>query len=174
MNPTSQPRGPALADTLADAIRHALTGPFYCTPDGLQRPLLDSLGDRVTLHNVVREDIAVGLAAGASLAGRTPVVLMQNSGLGQSVNALASLVLPYGLPMLLVVGMRGIDLDDTKENLVMGRITERLLEMMEISARFVAADDPARDVAAAAREVHAGRTSALLIRPGLFAWRPDA
>jgi phosphonopyruvate decarboxylase len=39
----------------------------------------------------VREDSAVGVAAGAWLGGRRPVVLMQNTGLGTSLNALASL-----------------------------------------------------------------------------------
>jgi sulfopyruvate decarboxylase subunit alpha len=41
----------------------------------------------------VREDIAVGLAAGSWLAGRRPAVMMQNSGLGTSLNAFASLSL---------------------------------------------------------------------------------
>ena len=46
----------------------------------------------------VREDVAVGMAAGAWLGGRRPVVVMQNSGLGTSLNALASLSLMYGFP----------------------------------------------------------------------------
>ena len=35
----------------------------------------------------VREDVAVGMAAGAWLAGRAPFVIMQNSGLGTSLNS---------------------------------------------------------------------------------------
>lgn len=45
----------------------------------------------------VKEDVAIGLGAGAWLAGKTPAVLMQNSGLGTSLNALASLSLLYEL-----------------------------------------------------------------------------
>src|SRR4030095_3581025 len=45
----------------------------------------------------VREDVAVGLAAGAWFGGRRPVVVMQNSGLGTSLHALASPALLYGL-----------------------------------------------------------------------------
>src|SRR3989338_1654759 len=54
-----------------------------------------------------REDLAVGLASGAYLAGKWPVVLMQNSGLGYCLNALTSLNLIYKIPMLIVVGFRG-------------------------------------------------------------------
>ena len=46
----------------------------------------------------VREDVAVGMAAGAWMAGRSPLVIMQNSGLGTSLNALVSLSLMYRLP----------------------------------------------------------------------------
>jgi hypothetical protein len=52
----------------------------------------------------VREDNALGIAAGAFLGGKKPVVLMQNSGLGVSINALASLHLIYKIPTLLISG----------------------------------------------------------------------
>ena len=47
------------------------------------------------------------MAAGAWLGGKLPMVLMQNSGLGVSVNALASLTTMYALPVLLVISWRG-------------------------------------------------------------------
>ncbi|MEU4678472.1 hypothetical protein [Micromonospora sp. NPDC023737] len=162
--------GLQVADTVATSLAIRVSGPFYFTPDGLQAPLLKRLAELVPTKNVVREDTAVAMAAGACLAGRTPVVLMQNSGLGQSVNALASLVLPYRLAMLLVVGMRGTELDTTEENLVMGAITEQLLAAMGIPAHRCGESDPESDVTAALADVDAGRTAALLIKPGLFGW----
>jgi len=57
--------------------------------------------------SAVREDSALGLAAGAYLGGRQPVVFMQNSGLGVSVNAIVSLHQIYDIPALLVVSWRG-------------------------------------------------------------------
>ena len=51
----------------------------------------------------MREDSALGLAAGAYLGGRQPVVFMQNSGLGVSMNALVSLHQIYDIPALLAV-----------------------------------------------------------------------
>lgn len=76
----------------------------------------------------VREDVAVGLAAGAYLGGRTPCVLMQNSGLGQCLNALASLNLIYRIPCLLIVTWRGYKGHDAPEHEVMGRASTRVLD----------------------------------------------
>ena len=55
--------------------------------------LITNLTDRsdVTYIPAVREDVAVGVASGAYMTGKIPVVLMQNSGLGQCLNALTSL-----------------------------------------------------------------------------------
>lgn len=77
----------------------------------------------------VREDEAMGMAAGAWLAGkRLPVVFMQNSGLGNCLNAIASLQRIYDIPTLLVVSWRGQDGKDAPEHLVMG---EAMLELFE-------------------------------------------
>ena len=92
----------------------------------------------------VREDVAVGLAAGAWLAGRRPMVLMQNSGLGTSMNALVSLSLMYRLPALLLVTWRGHGGKDAPEHLLMGEISPGLLEMMRIPHRVLSAADHRR------------------------------
>jgi sulfopyruvate decarboxylase subunit alpha len=82
--------------------------------------------------SAVREDSALGLAAGAYFGGRQPVVLMQNSGLGVSVNALVSLHQLYDIPALLVVSWRGQDGEDAPEHLIMGRIMDRVLRLLQI------------------------------------------
>jgi len=69
---------------------------------------------------------AVGIAAGASLAGRKPVVYLQNAGLGHAVNPLASLCIPYGIEMTLVVGHR----HTLPQHRVMGEIDAHLLDLM--------------------------------------------
>lgn len=83
----------------------------------------------------VREDAALGLAAGAWLGGGRPVVLMQNSGLGTALNALVSLSLLYRLPCLLLVSWRGYQGRDAPEHLVMGEVSPRLLETVGIAHR---------------------------------------
>jgi len=80
----------------------------------------------------VREDVAVGLAAGAYLGGKTPCVLMQNSGLGQCLNALTSLNLIYKIPCLLIVTWRGYKGGDAPEHEVMGKASPRLLDSINL------------------------------------------
>jgi sulfopyruvate decarboxylase subunit alpha len=54
-----------------------------------------------------REEEAFGIAAGLYLGGARPTVMLQSSGLGNSLNALTSLLIPYKIPMLIVISMRG-------------------------------------------------------------------
>src|SRR3989441_1514104 len=101
----------------------------------------------------VREDAAVGLAAGAWLAGRRPCVLMQNSGLGTSLNALASLSLMYGFPALVVVTWRGYAGQDAPEHILTGRITPQILDLLGMPYHVLSAESAAADVAWAAKEM---------------------
>src|SRR5262245_46344037 len=71
---------------------------FPGAPCSLIEDLIAVLQTHSQLPHV--EDAAVGLGAGAWLGGKRPVILMQNSGLGTVLNALASLALMYGLPSL--------------------------------------------------------------------------
>jgi phosphonopyruvate decarboxylase len=116
----------------------------------------------------VREDSAVGVAAGAWLGGRRPVVLMQNSGLGTSLNALASLSLMYGFPALLLVTWRGFGGKDAPEHILMGEISAPLLDLLRIPHRVLAADSLERDLAWARAEMDARlQPVALLVPPGV-------
>ena len=60
---------------------------------------------RTTL--ATREEEAFGIAAGLYLGGARPTVMLQSSGLGNSLNALTSLLVPYQIPALIVISMRG-------------------------------------------------------------------
>jgi phosphonopyruvate decarboxylase len=113
----------------------------------------------------VREDAAVGLTAGAWFAGRRPCVLMQNSGLGTSLNALASLSLMYGLPALVVVTWRGYEGKDAPEHILTGRITPNILDLLEIPYRVLSAESAAADVAWAAKEMDTRMQPVALIVP---------
>jgi len=56
---------------------------------------------------VTREEEGVGVAAGLYLGGRKPAMLLQNSGLGNAINALAALAVPGEIPVLMVISQRG-------------------------------------------------------------------
>jgi sulfopyruvate decarboxylase TPP-binding subunit len=78
-------------------------------PDNVLTPLLKgAVADNYFISVcATREDEALGLLTGAWMAGTRGVVMMQTSGFGVIPNALASLVVPYQIPAILVVSERG-------------------------------------------------------------------
>ncbi|HKA55218.1 MAG TPA: sulfopyruvate decarboxylase subunit alpha, partial [Candidatus Binatia bacterium] len=112
---------------------------------------------------------AVGLAAGAYLAGKRPVVIMQNSGLGVCLNALASLSLIYHLPCLLLITWRGYQGKDAPEHLIMGDISPALLDTLQVPHRVLSAETVQDSLRWAAETLnHNGRPVALLLPPGVL------
>src|SRR4051812_29318900 len=116
------------------------------TPCSYLKPLINAAIDdpRFLFRDAVNEGDAVAMAAGAALTGTRALVMFQNSGLGNAVNALTSLCFPFRVPVLLVVTHRGEPGGEADEpqHEQMGRITTALLDTMDISwARFP--DDPA-------------------------------
>ena len=90
------------------------------------------------------EGSAVGLAAGFHLAtGQLPMVYLQNSGLGNTINPLLSLAdrEVYSLPMIVLVGWRGMPgVKDEPQHVKQGRVTPALLDAMEIPWRELDGD----------------------------------
>lgn len=93
----------------------------------------------------VNEGAAVAIAAGHYLAtGRTPVVYLQNSGLGNIINPLTSLIDPqsYSIPLLFLIGWRGQPgKKDEPQHLKMGRVTLPLLEALELPYKILSIDE---------------------------------
>jgi phosphonopyruvate decarboxylase len=115
--------------------------------------------------SAVREDSAIGLAAGAWMAGRKPAVFMQNSGLGVCMNALVSLNLIYDIPALIVVSWRGEGGKDAPEHIIMGDIMQRYFDLIDVPWRVLGAETLAEDVAEMTRAMDASRRPAALIVP---------
>ncbi len=99
--------------------------------------------DRVkTLHNLIgreffhvpltREEEGVGISAGAALAGERPAMLIQSSGLGNMINALASLTQFYELPLFLMISWRGVYKEGIDAQKPMGVIVPKLLSALGI------------------------------------------
>jgi phosphonopyruvate decarboxylase len=104
-------------------------------PCSFLTPLINAvINDRgLDYVGAASEGEAVGINLGASLAGRSTVILCQNSGLGNTVNPLTSLNFPFRIPTLLITTWRGEPgVADEPQHELMGRITHRLLETMEI------------------------------------------
>ena len=78
-------------------------------PDKVLTPLIAGLehDNYFTTFAAAREEEAVGIVSGAYMAGTRGVVLMQTSGFGTLANVLASLAVPYQIPLLMIVSERG-------------------------------------------------------------------
>jgi len=111
-----------------------------------------------------REDEAVGIVTGAYLAGKKPLVLMQNSGLGNCLNALTSLVLLYKIPLLLLISWRGERNDDAPEHLIMGGAMMRILADIGMETRVI----PKRCPLSVIRGDNRRKPLALILRRGIL------
>ena len=78
-------------------------------PDKVLTPLIASLerDPYFTAFATTREEEAVGIVSGAWMGGMRGIVLMQTSGFGTLANALASLAVPFQIPVLMLVSERG-------------------------------------------------------------------
>ncbi len=87
----------------------------------------------ITHIPVTREEEGFGICAGAYLGGKKPAILMQNSGLGNSINVLASLYKLYELPILMIISHRGTEGEFMSAQIPMGMATPGLLDALEIA-----------------------------------------
>lgn len=95
--------------------------------------LLNMIDDdpEITHIPVTREEEGIGICAGAYLGGKRTAILMQNSGLGNSINALKSLMELYEFPLIMVMSHRGTEGESIVGQVPMGESTPRILEAMD-------------------------------------------
>ena len=118
---------------------------------------------------VTREEEGIGICAGAYMGGMRTAIVMQNSGLGNCVNALASLNLLYGIPLLMVISHRGMEGEQIVAQVPMGRLTEPLLRELGIPT-FVHSRPQEGAIAEAWNvAMKERRPAALLLKPSF--WR---
>lgn len=126
---------------------------FTGVPDSLLKSFCAYIKDNVSGDkNIIaaNEGNAVGIATGHYLAtGKIGLVYMQNSGLGNAVNPLASLddKLVYNIPILLVVGWRGEPgKKDEPQHKKQGLITVETLELLNIKYEIISEDTTNEDM----------------------------
>jgi len=142
---------------------------FTGVPCSLVKSLIATLEERGGYIPETREDAAVGLAAGAYMAGKFPVVIMQNSGLGVSLNSLSSLSLMYHFPCLLLITWRGYQGKDAPEHLIMGEISPKLLETLGVPYRVLSVASATEDVQWSVGLLkQTAKPVALLLPPGVM------
>lgn len=160
---------------------------FYTgVPDSQLKALCNYLMDTYGIdpqHHIIaaNEGNCTALAAGYHLAtGKIPVVYMQNSGEGNIINPVASLLNDkvYAIPMIFIVGWRGEPgVHDEPQHIYQGEVTVRLLEDMDIKT-FIIGKDTTEDALTAVMEdfrkvLAAGKQAAFVIRKGALSDAPE-
>jgi sulfopyruvate decarboxylase alpha subunit len=119
---------------VADALRRNGIRTFATVPDFIVSQVLEHLWEdpECRVITATREEEAVGILSGAYLAGERGALLMQNSGLGNCVNTLASLNVAAQIPLVMVISHRGDLGEYNPAQVPMGQAAERILEALEV------------------------------------------
>ncbi len=133
-------------------------------------------------HHVIaaNEGNCTALAAGYHLAtGKVPVVYMQNSGEGNIINPMASLLNDkvYAIPMIFIVGWRGEPgIHDEPQHIYQGEVTVKLLEDMDVAIFIISPDTTEEELKAKMDEfrtiLSTGKDVAFVIRKGALTDAP--
>lgn len=151
---------------------------FTGVPDSLLKDICGYITENTPKEkNIIaaNEGNAIGIASGYHLAtGKIPLIYMQNSGIGNAVNPLLSLVDPevYSIPMLLMVGWRGEPgKKDEPQHIRQGKVTIGMFDTMDIPVEILPDDfESAKKVIdkSIAYIRKNNRPLALIIRKGTF------
>ena len=148
-------------------------------PDSTLKQFCDGIENykgAMSHYVTVNEGAAVGIAIGSFLAsGRPACVYMQNSGIGNAVNPLASLANGdvYGIPMLFIVGWRGEPgIKDEPQHVFQGKVTCELLDTLAVDYRVIDKDTSEEELLVMLREasdiLSQDRQFALIVKKGTF------
>lgn len=153
---------------------------FYTgVPDSQLKALCDNLMNTYGIdpaHHIIaaNEGNCTAIAAGYHLAtGKIPVVYMQNSGEGNIINPVASLLNDnvYSIPVIFIIGWRGEPgIHDEPQHIYQGKVTLKLLEDMDIAYFVIGKETSDNDVSEAMNkfrnDLSDGKSVAFVVRKG--------
>ncbi len=151
---------------------------FTGVPDSQLKPLCNYLMNTYGISDkhiiAANEGNAVALAAGYHLStGKIPCVYLQNSGIGNIMNPVASLLNDkvYGIPCVFVVGWRGEpEIHDEPQHVFQGEVTLNMLEVMDVAYMVIDKDVTKQEVENKMIEfktlLDAGKSIAFVVKKG--------
>lgn len=155
---------------VADRLARASVSVAAFVPDSRLNGVLAGLAEQdVLLRSLTREEECVAYAAGQRIGGKRPVVLMQSSGLGNALNALGTLAVPYRLGLPLIISMRGTLGETNPSQIPIGRATKAMLAALGIQSFPLRRAEDAESLidAVVGMAFEAGETTAVLLEPEL-------
>lgn len=158
---TSTYAGEVLAGLKDEGVRR-----LVYVPDSVLAPIIALAGEDPDLDvvSVTREEEGFALVLGSQLGGDRAALLIQSTGLGNSLNALGSLVIPYRVPCPIVISLRGEIGDRNYAQVPFGSVVPRMLELMGIQTLTLGARETMRaDVANVVRSSQRWRVPAAAV-----------
>ncbi len=131
------------AETIVQALKDSEVSLIAYVPDISIYQVTKLLEEDDYFHVVAaaREEEAIGIASGAYAAGRNAAVFMQSSGFGNCLNAIASLCIPYRIPVPMFINLRGQVDEFNIAQVVMGRTTRPILDVLGITHYTLESED---------------------------------
>ena len=142
---------------------------FAGVPCSILGPLFSLAEKEEGYLGCANEGDAVSLAAGMQIGKKKMLVMMQNSGLGNAINPLSSLLAPFKIPIFLFISWRGEpDTNDEPQHELMGEHLPSLLNNMGFAINILSADiDSALSQIDKANNIlEGGQSVALIVRKG--------
>ena len=143
-DPPSAPlvlHGKAIIQALKDTgVEFVLSVPDICTSEGLLRPIAHD--PELRLVRVCKEDEGVSVCAALSFCDKRAVLLMQQTGLMDSANALRAIAVDYGNPVCMLIGLLGKEdgVSPGQSSRYGVRIIEPVLDVMGIRHVVMSSD----------------------------------
>jgi sulfopyruvate decarboxylase subunit alpha len=146
--------GSIIAEIKAGRIEFVISVPDIMTSEGLLRPLAEDKA--VRLIRVCKEDEGIGICAGLAHSGRRALLLIQRTGMFDSINAIRGVAVEYGLPICMMVGLLekepGVPPMQSKRYGV--RIVEPILDAMGIPFHEIEEEADAAKIAPAIEDAY--------------------
>ena len=111
-----------------------------------------------------REEEALGIATGMTLAGSKSLVFMQNAGFANSISTITSLIQLYEIPLIFLIGWRGYLPDDAPEHLKIGEIQPELLKIIGLKSQIMTEENWKVKCDWALKQIKEKKPCALVIR----------
>ena len=130
------------AQTIADSLKESEISLITGVTDSSLSILINLLRED-SYFSVIpasREEEAIGIAVGSYVSGTKSAVYMQSSGVGNSVNALASLCIPARIPIPMIINLRGDIGEFNIAQVLMGKATPQIFDNLNIPTHILDSD----------------------------------
>ena len=152
-----------IREIVASGVEFVVSVPDITTSEGLLRQLAPMKAPR--LIRVCKEDEGIGICAGLAYTGKRALLLIQQPGMLDSINAIRGVAVEYALPVCMMVGLLekepGVPPRQSKRYGV--RIVEPVLEAMGITYHEIEAEADVGEIAPAIGAAYAEMRPVVLL-----------